>query len=82
MPISPLKRALRNSIMISLVVAAVVVYQGKTATDSVLTGLFTFVVTFPALWLSFRYTSNIMAKYQDDARAVEKRTERNTDLHK
>lgn len=80
MPISPLKRALRNSIMISLVVAAVVVYQGKSPIDSVLTGLFTFVVTFPALWLSFRYTSNIMSKYQDDARNDEKQTKPNTDL--
>ncbi|WP_178860706.1 hypothetical protein [Thiomicrorhabdus cannonii] len=60
---SPLQRALRNSIVISLIVAALVMVQKGSALDSLLTGLFTFAVTLPALWLSFRYTQRIAEKY-------------------
>ncbi|MDG6773141.1 hypothetical protein QCB45_02270 [Thiomicrorhabdus sp. ZW0627] len=65
MELSPVKRALRNSIVLSLVVAAVVVYQGDGALKSALTALFTFCVTFPALWLSFRYTQSLLDKYKN-----------------
>lgn len=60
---SPLQRALRNSLIISLIVAALVMFQQGSALDSGLTGLFTFAVTLPALWLSFRYTQRIAQKY-------------------
>lgn len=59
----PFKRALRNSILIALVVAAVVLYQGDGALNSVITALFTWAVTFPALWLSFNYTQRLLEKH-------------------
>ncbi|WP_373018715.1 hypothetical protein [Thiomicrorhabdus sp.] len=64
MELSPVKRALRNSIVISLVVGAIVVYQGEGVSKSIFTALFTFAVTFPALWLSFRYTQSLVDKYK------------------
>ncbi len=66
MQLSPVKRALRNSILISFVVAGIVIYQGSSIQDSLLTALFTFAATFPALWLSFNYTQKIADKYKDD----------------
>jgi len=65
MEMSPVKRALRNSVIISFVVAAIVTYQGSPMQDSLLTALFTFAATFPALWLSFNYTQKIADKYKD-----------------
>lgn len=64
MELSPLKRALRNSLLISLVVGGVVSFQGQPPLNSLLTALFTFAVTFPALWLSFRYTQSLLEKYK------------------
>ncbi|MDX1348302.1 MAG: hypothetical protein R3189_08655 [Thiomicrorhabdus chilensis] len=67
MELSPMKRALRNSLLISLVVGGLVIYQGQTPLNSLMTALFTFAVTFPALWLSFRYTQNLLNKYKQQA---------------
>lgn len=67
MELSPMKRALRNSLLISLVVGGLVIYQGQTPLNSLMTTLFTFAVTFPALWLSFRYTQNLLNKYKQQA---------------
>lgn len=68
MIMSPVKRALRNSVILAFVVMGIVTYQGAATQDTLLTGLFTFMVTFPALWLSFTYTQKIAEKYrnQDD----------------
>jgi len=65
MLMSPVKRALRNSVILAFVVTGIVTYQGATTLDSLLTGLFTFMVTFPALWLSFTYTQKIAEKYRN-----------------
>jgi len=62
---SPIKRALRNSVVLSFVVLGIVIYQGSSTQDGLLTGLFTFFVTFPALWLSFTYTQKIAEKYRN-----------------
>ncbi|MBN2864865.1 MAG: hypothetical protein JXK16_02545 [Thiotrichales bacterium] len=62
---SPVKRALRNSLILAFVVVGIVTYQGAETNDALLTGLFTFLATFPALWLSFSYTQKIAEKYRD-----------------
>ena len=68
MIMSPVKRALRNALILTFVVMGIVTYQGAETQDTLLTGLFTFLATFPALWLSFSYTQKIAEKYknQDD----------------
>ncbi|WP_038150436.1 hypothetical protein [Thiomicrorhabdus chilensis] len=77
MELSPMKRALRNSLLISLVVGGLVIYQGQTLLNSLMTTLFTFAVTFPALWLSFRYTQNLLNKYKQQAEnSAQEQTER------
>ena len=65
MEMSPVKRALRNSVILAFVVVGIVTYQGSSTQDSLLTGLFTFLATFPALWLSFNYTQKIAEKYRN-----------------
>ena len=64
MQLSPVKRALRNSVILVFVVMGIVTYQGSSTQETLLTGLFTFMATFPALWLSFTYTQKITEKYR------------------
>ena len=61
---SPLKRALRNSFLIGLVVIGMLTFQERSTQEALLLGLFTFIATFPALWLSFNYTQKIADKYR------------------
>ena len=68
MQTSPIKRALRNSLILAFVVIGIVIYQGSSMQDGLLTGLFTFLATFPALWLSFIYTQKIADKYRNQER--------------
>lgn len=56
------KRALRNSIIITVVVGVVVNFQGEDMITSLLTMLYTFIFITPALWLSYRFTQKIMKK--------------------
>lgn len=60
--ISPLKRALRNSVIITAVVGIVVHLQGETMAASMMTMLFTFAAVTPALWLSYRFTQKLLNK--------------------
>lgn len=60
----PIKRALRNSAIMAIVVGIVVNFQGETAFASITTMLFTFAVIFPALWLSYRFTEKLMKNIQ------------------
>ena len=60
--ISPLKRALRNSVIITAVVGIVVHLQGETIAASLMTMLFTFTAVTPALWLSYRLTQKLITK--------------------
>lgn len=64
MQMSPFKRALRNSVLLSFMIIGIVYYQRGSTQESLLTGLLTFLITFPALWLSFNYTQKVAAKYR------------------
>ncbi len=56
------KRAVRNSVIITVVVGVVVNFQGATIYTSLMTMLYTFVVITPALWLSYRFIQKIIKK--------------------
>lgn len=57
-----LKRALRNSTVITVVVGVIVNFQGKYMVTSLLTMLYTFIFITPALWLSYRFTKKLLKK--------------------
>lgn len=58
-PLSPMKRAIRNTAVLTLLVGALTQYQGSTLGESLLSMLFTLVVITPALWLSYRWTQKL-----------------------
>lgn len=57
----PLRRALRNAILIALVVGIVTHIQDSTPQESLMSALFTLVIVLPALWLSYRFTQKMLA---------------------
>jgi len=58
-PAPPLKRALRNGLIIALVIIGVTFFQGETWAVAMLNGGFSWVVITPALYLSYRLTQKI-----------------------
>ena len=58
-PLSPLKRALRNSGILTLLVGALTQYQGSDLIESLTAMGFTLLVVTPALWLSYRWTQSL-----------------------
>jgi len=64
MTASPLKRAIRNSVILTFVVGIVVHLQGETVAASIMTMLFSFVFITPALWLSYSFTQKLANKHQ------------------
>lgn len=61
----PLKRAIRNGLLMMLVVGAVTHFQGSELFEVITSMLFTFVIVTPALWLSYRFTQNLLQRQQD-----------------
>ncbi len=57
-----LKRAIRNSTVITVVVGIIVSFQGEDMVTSLLTMLYTFIFITPALWLSYRFTKKLLKK--------------------
>lgn len=58
-PLSPLKRALRNSGILTLLVGALTQHQGSDLIESLTAMGFTLLVVTPALWLSYRWTQKL-----------------------
>ena len=56
------KKALRNSIVIAVVVGIVVKFQGEDMLTSLLTMLYTIIFVTPALWLSYKATQKFIKK--------------------
>jgi ABC-type dipeptide/oligopeptide/nickel transport system permease component len=63
---SELKRAIRNSSIIAVVVGIVVTFQGEDLITSLLTMLYTFIFVTPALWLSYHFTKKLINKSKED----------------
>jgi len=61
----PLKRAIRNGLLIMAVVGAVTHFQGSEAFEVITTMLFTFVIVTPALWLSYRFTQKLLQRQRN-----------------
>jgi uncharacterized membrane-anchored protein len=62
---APHRRALRNALIIALVVAVVTQFQGETPLTTLINSLFTFLVIAPALWLSYRFTQKLVQPAPD-----------------
>jgi hypothetical protein len=57
-----LKRAIHNSVIITLVAGVVVNFQGENMLTSLLAMLYSFVIITPALWLSYWFTQKLLQK--------------------
>lgn len=72
---NPLKRALRNGLLLSLVVAGLSYYQEIDAalklTTAAVAGFYSFIIITPALWLSYRWTAKIAQKYSQTSALAE-----------
>lgn len=67
-PLSPLKRALRNSGILTLLVGALTQYQGSDLIGSLTAMGFTLLVVTPALWLSYRWTQKLLKSPPGDSK--------------
>lgn len=61
---NPFKRALRNTILICLMVGLVVHLQGTTIIASVLTMLYSFAIILPLLWLSYHLIQKLANRHR------------------
>lgn len=58
-PPPPFKRAIRNGLIIALVITGVTFFQGETWAVALLNGGFSWLAITPALYLSYRLTQKI-----------------------
>ncbi|WP_127470806.1 hypothetical protein [Thiomicrorhabdus aquaedulcis] len=84
---NPLKRALRNGLLLSLVVAGLSYYQEMDAalklTTAAVAGFYSLIIITPALWLSYRWTAKIAQKYSQSSALAEAQANHKTqDDHK
>ncbi len=59
---NPMKRALRNSALLSLAVGLVMLWQDNGLMESGLTALFTFMIITPAFWFSYQLANKLAKK--------------------
>ncbi|MBO1925074.1 hypothetical protein [Thiomicrorhabdus sp. 6S3-12] len=57
-----IKKALRNSALLAVIIGALALYQGETLLTAVLSLIFSFAIMLPAFWLSFRLTDKTRKK--------------------
>lgn len=62
---SATKRAMRNSVILAAVVAAIAIYQGETLITSALSFAFSAIIFFTALLLSYRFSAKISGQATD-----------------
>ncbi|WP_130538168.1 hypothetical protein [Thiomicrorhabdus indica] len=53
------KRALRNSLILALVIAAIAVYQGETLLTTALSFIFSGLIFYAALRLSYQFSAKL-----------------------
>lgn len=58
----PLKRAIRNGLLMTVVVGGVTHFQGSETVEVMTSMLFTFCIVTPALWLSYRFTQKLLQR--------------------
>lgn len=59
---NPTQRALRNGLLLSLAVGAVVLWQNGGWLSALSSFAFTFVIITPAFWLSYKWANHLAAK--------------------
>ncbi len=59
---NPIQRALRNGLLLSTVVGAIVFWQGEPWHTALSSFAFTFVIITPAFWLSYKWANHLAAK--------------------
>ncbi|HEY9018432.1 hypothetical protein [Thiomicrospira sp.] len=59
---NPIQRALRNGLLLSLAVGAVVLWQGEGWLTALSSFAFTFAIITPAFWLSYKWANHLAAK--------------------
>lgn len=64
---STTKRALRNSLILALVVAGIALYQGETLVTTLLSFTFSALIFFTALLLSYRFSAKISGDTRSDS---------------
>ncbi|QKI88380.1 hypothetical protein [Thiomicrorhabdus xiamenensis] len=61
-----IKKALRNSALLAIIICALAIYQGESLLTAVLSLIFSFAIMLPAFWLSFRLTDKSRQKTLND----------------
>lgn len=56
-----LKKSLRNSAFLALIIGAIALYQEESTQTTILSVVFSFLIMLPAFWLSYWLTN----KHQD-----------------
>jgi ABC-type dipeptide/oligopeptide/nickel transport system permease component len=64
---NPLQRALRNGLILSIAVGAIVFWQGEPWTTALSSFAFTFAIITPAFWLSYKWANHIAAKNRENS---------------
>lgn len=60
---TPKTRALRNSTLMTMLIGGLLYYEGHSWVDIALTMTASFAILFPALWLAYNYTYQLMLKH-------------------
>lgn len=60
---TPKTRALRNSVLMTMLIGGLLYYEKDPINDILLTMLVSFAILFPALWLAYNYTYKLMLKH-------------------
>ena len=54
---TPLKKALQNSLLVTAIVGLVVHLQGESVAAGIITMFYSFLILFPSLYFTYRYTA-------------------------
>lgn len=63
---NPVKRAVRNGLLLSIAVGAIVFWQGEAWHTALSSFAFTFVIITPAFWLSYKWANHLAAKQRQN----------------
>lgn len=55
----PLKKAIQNSLLVTAIVGLVIHLQGETVAAGIMTMIYSWLILFPSLYFTYRYTDRI-----------------------
>ena len=62
---NPLKRAIRNGLLLSFAVGVILVWQNESWWTAISSAVFTFAIITPAFWLSYKWANKLAAKHRN-----------------